>query len=72
MDHICTVCFLPSTDHPMDCDCGENHWPPLCCPGCDCGSVEGAHPHKDDLTREERLSLIPDHWERLQHNAYDL
>ena len=43
MEHICSVCFLPGHAHDGECDCGERHWPPLCCPGCDCGSYEESH-----------------------------
>ena len=35
--HICTVCLRLAEDHE------EKHWPPPCCPGCDCGSFELAH-----------------------------
>ena len=41
--HICTVCYMASRRHSERCDCGVNHWPPLCCPGCDCHSYENAH-----------------------------
>lgn len=47
MKHVCGVCFTLSVDHEEDCGTQEDrceHWPPLCCPGCDCGSFEEAHP----------------------------
>jgi hypothetical protein len=44
--HPCGVCFLDFAVHPEQCEVieGERHWPPLCCPGCPCGSFEEAHP----------------------------
>lgn len=42
--HICLVCFQPSTAHPAVAANGERYWPPLCCPGCPCGSGEVVAP----------------------------
>lgn len=54
--HVCTICGQPSGDHDSDCDvCDCAHFPPLCCPGCDCGSFEDAHRNIDDY---------PEDWER--------
>lgn len=47
--HVCTVCGRDSTEHDHRCDhdrCYPNrisHVPPLCCPGCGCGSYERSH-----------------------------
>lgn len=41
--HVCTVCIQVAVSHPSECDCGERHWPALCCLGCDCRSYEAAH-----------------------------
>ena len=41
--HLCTMCFHRIELH-RGCDCGGEHSPPLCCPGCDCQSHEEAHP----------------------------
>lgn len=46
--HICEVCSQDSAEHPDQCyepgHIGDVHLPPLCCPGCPCGSFEDAHP----------------------------
>lgn len=53
MEHICTGCFQPSERHEARCedeahgDQVVRHWPPLCCPGCDCHSYERAHPEEN-------------------------
>ena len=44
--HLCDVCCASSDAHSQHCDselCEDWHWPPLCCPGCLCGSYEEAH-----------------------------
>jgi hypothetical protein len=42
--HLCTVCGKSGEDHGERCGCcDELFWPPLCCPGCDCGAFEDAH-----------------------------
>ncbi len=51
--HICTVCFQPVGAHEededfMDCGCEVRHFPPLCCPGCDCQSYELAHSEAEE------------------------
>jgi hypothetical protein len=44
MTHVCTECFAPVEAHPADCSgCDGFHFPPLCCPGCDCQSFETIH-----------------------------
>jgi hypothetical protein len=48
--HTCTACFRARDLHPETCDCGEKHFPPLCCPGCDCRSFERAHPAPKDAS----------------------
>lgn len=45
--HLCTVCCNRIEVH-RGCDCGGEHCPPLCCPGCDCGSHEDAHPERGE------------------------
>lgn len=45
--HRCTVCRRDGHMHPDKCKLGCSHWPPLCCPGCDCQSFEMAHPEKE-------------------------
>lgn len=46
--HLCTVCLGDCNEHSERCDAAEcpdgaRHWPPLCCPGCDCRSYEEEH-----------------------------
>lgn len=48
MTHTCTVCHGPAFAHPEKCplthsDGSDRHFPPLCCPGCECRSFEEAH-----------------------------
>jgi hypothetical protein len=51
-EHLCEWCFQPVSSH--DEICGEpdpdcRHFPPLCCPGCPCGSFREAHPESERL-----------------------
>lgn len=44
MSHTCQECFQAAETHYEECAYGCKHWPPLCCPGCPCGSFARAHP----------------------------
>lgn len=63
--HACSVCGADSVEHPSrSYNCGERHWPSLCCPGCGCLSFEEAHtyPHGDHGPNgETRLWLVAGH-----------
>lgn len=57
--HACSQCGGTVEQHPEMCEVGCMHFPPLCCPGCDCRSFETAQHEPDDLlsiptTRKER------------------
>lgn len=49
--HTCGSCGRDLADHNENCfegtpdgESSHIHFPALCCPGCDCGSFEEAHP----------------------------
>lgn len=56
-DHACTQCFRSFTVHPEECQRGCRHFPPLCCPGCDCGSFERAHEETEEERRNRTAAL---------------
>lgn len=74
-EHECTVCLQPMGQHEMRCEYGEvygperhnsnlgwpfhNHFPPLCCPGCGCGSFEESHPQIGAVLAAERGDDCP-------------
>jgi hypothetical protein len=40
-EHICMVCFMPSTRHdPRNRVTGDYQLPPFCCHGCGCGEEQ--------------------------------
>lgn len=55
--HWCTACGDVMEDHPTRCYEGDyhQHFPALCCPGCDCGSFEEAHSEEEIVKAPEEL-----------------